>query len=313
MPLRSPRVASIALAPLTVVSALGAAGLTATAAGATSPVPTGPVPNLVTNGHFAVSGYINEDPVRPGATGAARIPAWSAGGAGIYLISTSVIKAPLGLGQSVGLSGPGGPGTITQTVKTTPGTTYLLQWYGAANPGPQAPSVKTMNVLWDNGVVDAPKYNAAGHSDTAPGWALNSVVVTATSASSSIEFSDSMPTTSTYAALVADVTLGGDAKLYLPATTTVSPTAKIMAVVDNAKGAPLSGTSLSVSLYGLIKATSYAPAVLQLIASAHVVNGQAALGLKLPRSEAGKTITAYAVLQGGVYIPVTKELMLKVT
>ncbi|HTX00627.1 MAG TPA: DUF642 domain-containing protein [Acidimicrobiales bacterium] len=297
------------------MAAVGVLGLilaTANVATAQAPVPTGPTPNLLKNGQFAIKGYLNESPIRPGA-GGSQIPGWTAGGGGVYLISNTVIAAPKGVGQSVGLEGAGGPGTISQTLKTTPGTTYLLQWYGAGNPGPHPPAVKTMHVLWDNAVVASPTYNTAGRTVTSAGWKLGRAVVTATGPTSTVEFADSMPVGDTYAALVADVTLAGDAELYLPATLSLPRTGKITAVVDSASGSPLSASGVTVKLYGLIKAASYAPTVIQLIASSPVVKGQAVLRLKLAASMVGKTLSAYAVLSGGPYAPVTKKLRLKIT
>lgn len=302
-----------ARAAVSVVVAAAVLCLCPIAARAATPqsvVPTGPTPNLVRNGQFAIGGLYLTVSSDANGTGA-DIAGWVVGGGGVFVDSASYLQSPPASSQSVALAGAGGPGTITQTVATKAGTTYLLQWYGAGEPAPGSPAVKTMNVLWDKAVVAAPKYNTADHTYGSMGWSQGSVVVTATGTSSTMEFADSMTANVTYGPLVGDVSLGADARLYVPARATIAGTGTIVAIVDNATGSPLGGTALSVYLYAVAKTAPGAPA--QLLASSPVVNGQAVLRLKLAASQAGKTVPAYAVLRGGAYIPVVKELTLKIT
>ncbi len=301
-------------AGLVSVGLLASAYAASSAGAAGSPV--APVstltPNLIKNSDFSPGAAFSGATVaRSNGTGA-HIAGWVVGGGGVQIAATSFVQAPGTLAQSVALEGPGGPGTITQTVKTAPGTTYLLQWYGAGEPGPQAPTVKTMHVLWNGTVVASPNFNTAGYTTSKMGWSLNKVAVTATSTSSTVEFVDSMPATSTYAALVADASLAGDAQLYLPKTATLAASGKLTALVRNPNNTPLHASGLTVKLYASIAAASYAPPTNELLASAPVVNGQAVLQLKLSHSLAGKTISAYATLQGANYATVTDKLTIKI-
>jgi hypothetical protein len=141
-------------------------------------------------------------------------------------------------------------------------------------------------------------------------WTLHRVVLTATSTSSTLEFAC---LTGGFGPIVAGVSLAGDAKLFLPPTATLAPTGKLVAVVRNATGSPLTDGSLSVKLYGSYKTVSYAPATKQLLGTGQVANGQVVLQLKLPSSLKGQTIDAYATLQGAGYMPVTTKIAIKVT
>jgi hypothetical protein len=105
-------------------------------------------------------------------------------------------------------------------------------------------------------------------------WTLRREVLTATSASSILEFADATVPEDGFPAIVANVSLAGDAKLYLQASTTVVRTGTVIAIVRTATGAPLDYPGLAVKLYGTWKETSYAPASTQLIATGTVVNGQ---------------------------------------
>jgi hypothetical protein len=289
----------------------GAAGAVAAGSPAPTTVARASTPNLITNGKFALPKPFSAQAVEVGSN--VQIPGWAVGGNGVIVAATSFLQAPAGVNQSVSLLDQG-QGTLTQTVKTTAGTTYLLQWYAAGEPGAGIPAVKSMNVLWNGGVVSARKFNATGHTFTKVGWSLQKVVVTATSASSTLGFADTTPYLSNYAScLVADVSLGADASLYLPTSASLTRTGKLVAVVHNGTGAPLTASGVSVKLYGSWKKVSYAPATTQLMASGPVVNGQAVLQLKLPSSLKGQKISAHATLQGPGYIPVTDKLTIKVT
>jgi hypothetical protein len=285
-------------------SVVAAGGLAVTAAAATS------TPNLIVNGTFTGNQPFRAANAEPG--GSFKIRGWVVGTNGVQDMATSFITAPPGVNQSVRLY-LNGEGTITQTVKTVPGTTYLLQWYGAGEPNGPAPYIKTMHVLWNGSDVASPNYSAAGETLSNVSWTKSSVVVAATATSSTVQFADDSPNAVSSSSMVTDVSLAADANLYVPHSASLSPTGKLTAIVHNGKGAPLTVSGLTVTLRGSWKAASYAPATTQLIASAPVVNGQALLQLKLPSSLKGQTITATATLTGPNYIPVTVKIPIKIT
>jgi choice-of-anchor C domain-containing protein len=169
--------------------------------------------NLVVNGNFSqpvVSGYETFYPPNTTLTTAAQeIHGWTVGADSVDLMG-SAYWAPMPPGspkgsQSVDLSGSN-PGSITQTVSTTAGTSYLLTWYEAGNPqGGQ--DIKVMDVSWDKTSRAYPAPSTKGHSLTNMGWSRKSQVVVATSAQSVLKFADATPDQSAYGAVVADVSL----------------------------------------------------------------------------------------------------------
>ena len=222
------------------------------------------------------------------------------------------MQAPVGSAQCVVLAN-GSPGSVTQTVKTVTGATYLLSWYGAGYPEPGKTPPATLHVLWDASVVAAPTYNGSFHTSSAPGWKLQHQVVTATSASSTVEFADATKPPGGHGTLLGEVSLSGDAKIYLDPTPTIAPTGKLLVVVRNANGAPLVDPSLTVRLYGTYVETQYAPPVLQLMASGPVSSGQVELQLHLHAAMAHHSIPAYVTLSGPGFTPVTHSLTIKVS
>jgi hypothetical protein len=270
------------------------------------------VPNLIKNGSFSIPKYFSAASVEPG--GSYQIPGWTEGAAGVIDDANSFIESPPGASQEVSLWDQG-LGTLTQTIKTTPGTTYLLQWYGAGEPGGPAPTpaVKVLHVLWNGAVVAHPSYNTAGATLAKMMWSLGKVVVTATSTTSTLEFEEATPGGNNYAAIVAEVSLAGDANLFLPHATSLVPSGKLTAIVHNGEGEPFTQTGLTVRLYATYKTASYAPATKQLLATGPVTGGQAVLQLHLPTSLKGQTLEAHANLTGPNYIPTTINLTIKVT
>ena len=271
-------------------------------------------PNLIKNGSFGIGRTVGDACVDIGTIHPDMIADWSVGSTSVQVCGNLFIQTPAGISQFVSLY-LGAEGTVTQTIATVPGTTYLLQWYGAAEPTPPGnPPVKTMHVLWNDAGVASPTYDSAGETASKMHWTLHQVVVTATSASSTVQFTDATPGISTgYPALLTGVSLAADANLYLPAKVSLAPTGKLTAIVRNGTGAPLTQTGLTVSLFATYKKVSYAPATKQLIATAPVSNGQAVLHLKLPASLKGKTLVATATLQGPDYIPTSRTLTIKVS
>jgi hypothetical protein len=123
----------------------------------------------------------------PGATyGALSSPPGTGGGVSVE--GGVAVTAPTGTTQSIYLYNAG-PGVIWQTVKTVPGRTYTLSWYGAGYPQ-GTPMAKVLLVWWNDKLVRAHSYNNAGHTLENPGYALQEVKVTATSAKSVVAFGD---------------------------------------------------------------------------------------------------------------------------
>jgi hypothetical protein len=99
-----------------------------------------------------------------------------------------------------------GPGSISQTITTTPGKSYVLKWEGAGEPGGGQVD-KIMHVFWDGKLIAAPVFDTSGHSLTDVGWKALQVTVTATSPTSTVEFADATPDKSFWGSMVGDVSL----------------------------------------------------------------------------------------------------------
>src|SRR5581483_1615540 len=92
--------------------------------------------------------------------------------------------------QSVDVAGLGGPGLISQTLPTVPGTTYELSFNFAGNPdfnGDREP-VKRMEVFWGGESLGVFEFDTTGHSLGDLGWARITRSVTAKSDSTTLEF-----------------------------------------------------------------------------------------------------------------------------
>ncbi len=164
---------SLATAALTAV----AAPMSASAADA----------NLIVNGSFEEPSVWQSSAVTEYAAGSTEMPGWTVGGNSVDLIGETYWAAEDG-DQSLDLSGSA-PGSVTQTVATTPGANYTLTWYMAGNTN-CGQAIKTMDVSWDGTQVDAPTFDDSGDSGTSMGWVELQLNVTATSASSTVEFAD---------------------------------------------------------------------------------------------------------------------------
>lgn len=143
--------------------------------------------SIVTNGSF-------EQPNVPGQaspsfqtlTGSA-LTGWTISSGSIDLIG-SYWQAQDG-SQSIDLSG-NETGTIYQDLATTPGAAYTLSFYLAGNPD-GAPTVKNVQVSWDNAVIAAPptpSFDTTGHSKSNMGWAQFIYNVVATGTTTRLEF-----------------------------------------------------------------------------------------------------------------------------
>jgi hypothetical protein len=173
--------------------------------------------DLIANGNFSlpvVNGYETFEPLAKATlpSAANSIHGWTVGGNSVDLMGNAYWK-PLPPGspsdsQSVDLSGAA-PGSITQTVSTTAGTSYLLTWWEAGNPQGGQP-VKVMDVSWNKTSKAYPAPSTKGHSLGHMSWSQKSQVVVASSAQSVLEFADATPDQSAYGAVVADVSLTPD-------------------------------------------------------------------------------------------------------
>jgi choice-of-anchor C domain-containing protein len=142
--------------------------------------------NLITNGCFQVPGLTSgEDTFVRGST---QITGWTLGGDSVDVKAANWWEAVAGCSQSVDLAGDAS-GALSQTVSTTPGVSYLLQWEMAGNPD-GGPAVKTMHVFWEGKLVAAPTFNTTGHSDSSMGWVSMHVTVHATDTRSVVTFAD---------------------------------------------------------------------------------------------------------------------------
>ncbi|MGO9660785.1 MAG: DUF642 domain-containing protein [Acidimicrobiales bacterium] len=174
---------------------------------ASSPTPPEAVSpdGTVTNGGFAQPVVSAELMYQGYAAGSTAIPGWTIGGDGVEVYASSFMQHPAGTTSEVRLFGSG-PGSISQTIATTPGKTYVLQWYGAGEPG-GGQAVKTMHVFWDGKLVAAPTFDTTGRSFTDMGWKALKLTVTASSPTSTIEFIDATSDKSFWGSMVTGVSL----------------------------------------------------------------------------------------------------------
>jgi hypothetical protein len=159
----------------------------------------------VNNGGFA-------QPVVSAAAGYEAFPAgstavtgWTVGGDGVEAYASSFMQHPPDTTSEIRLFA-GGPGSITQTIATTPGKSYVLKWEGAGEPGGGQVD-KIMHVFWDGKLVAAPVFDTAGRSFTNMGWRALQVTVAATSPTSTVEFADATPDKSFWGSMVTGVSL----------------------------------------------------------------------------------------------------------
>jgi hypothetical protein len=143
-------------------------------------------PNLIQNGCF-------QDPVLKSASvtlgrGSTQIPGWTVGADSVDVVAGSHWQPSSGCNQSVSLVGDL-PGSVSQTVSTTFGDIYLLQWKMAADYK-CGPVLKRMLVFWEGRLVAIPTFDMRGDGESYMGWATDEVTVTAASTTSVVEFAD---------------------------------------------------------------------------------------------------------------------------
>jgi choice-of-anchor C domain-containing protein len=151
------------------------------AVGAGIPASASAAANLVQNGSFetpnAGSGFTTF------GTGA-NMGGWTVSSGSVDLLGTDW-QAADGV-QSVDMSG-NGPGEITQTLATSPGTQYTVSYALAGNPA-CAPAVKQIEVHWNGALADTESFDTTGHSTSDMGWATKTFTATATSSSTPLTF-----------------------------------------------------------------------------------------------------------------------------
>jgi hypothetical protein len=174
---------------------------------ASSPTPPEAVSpdGTVTNGGFSQPVVSAALMYQGYAAGSAAIPGWTVGGDGVEVYASSFMQHPVGTTSEVRLFGSG-PGSISQTIATTPGKTYVLRWYGAGEPG-GGQAVKTMHVFWDGKLVAAPTFDTTGRSFTDMGWKALKLTLKAISPTSTVEFIDATPDKSFWGSMVTGVSL----------------------------------------------------------------------------------------------------------
>lgn len=127
-------------------------------------------PSLGTPGHLG--SYVG---VSPGSTD---ITGWTVGAGGVQAVGTYWPKSP-GCPGSLWLADDS-PGFVSQSVPTTPGDQYLLRWEGGGTGETESPN--PLRVLWGGVLV-------AVQNTPTTSWAPDQVKVTATKASTTVEFS----------------------------------------------------------------------------------------------------------------------------
>ena len=122
--------------------------------------------------------------------GRTSIPGWTASSGNFELI-TSGHWQPHGGNQSIDLNGTA-VGSIFQDIVTQAGAMYNLSFWMAGNPG--TPENKTLNLLWNGGIVGQFTFVQAGRSTSAMGWTLMGAGnLVATSTTTRLEFQSTSP------------------------------------------------------------------------------------------------------------------------
>jgi len=158
--------------------------------------------NLVNNGSFETP-FIGESNLTYLTYSAGQIMGgWTVTSNSVDLIDT-YWQAADGV-QSADLNGGSAGGAIYQDVATVPGQQYYLSFSLAGNPG-GATTIMTNQVWWNGSLLDTVTFNTTGHSVTAMGWTNLEYLVTATAATTRVQFAS--VTSGYYGPAVDDVML----------------------------------------------------------------------------------------------------------
>lgn len=284
--------------------------MTATASAATAPVAASRQPakpaDLIVNGNFESPSIWQAGLFTEFDAGSTALTGWSIGGSGVDLVGKDYWQPAAG-DQSLDLSGSA-PGSISQVVRTTPGTAYTLAWFMAGNTNCGQP-VKAMHVLWDGKLITAPAVSTSGDSSTSMGWIEFQIVVTAAGKSSTVGFADATADQSECGAALDDVSLV-TAQIAHPKFTQDSPALATLegspySAVFFASGVPsykLAGAPswLSIDPYGAVTGTPPSgTATFTYSVSASNADGSAIAGPYTVRVESAATVTG-TVVDGGI-------------
>jgi choice-of-anchor C domain-containing protein len=108
--------------------------------------------------------------------------------------------------QSVDLSGTE-PGSISQTLATTPGTTYVVTYALAGNPLAQTPAIRTGQVLVDGQAVQDFSFDVTGKTAGNMGYVTKRVAFEAAGTSTTVTFAST--TASAYGPVIDKVSVNG--------------------------------------------------------------------------------------------------------
>lgn len=120
---------------------------------------------------------------------------WTVGGAGVDLIR--LYWAPhegsqsLDMNQDIQTAGTP-PGAVSQVIATTPGTTYTIGFWMAANPDhsrapDDGPPIKTMDVSF-GATTQSYTFDVTGRTLAEPGWTYHEFDAVATAATTTLSF-----------------------------------------------------------------------------------------------------------------------------
>ena len=174
-------------------TSFGTAVLSLALIGALAPFGTPPALAAPAAGHNLVQNGCFQDPVVTSGyltlgQGSTQIPGWTVGANSVDVVAGNHWLPAAGCNQSLSLVGDS-PGSVSQTVTTTFGNIYLLQWKMAADYN-CGPVVKRMYVFWEGKLVAAPSFDMRGDGKSYMGWASGEVTLTAASTTSVLTFAD---------------------------------------------------------------------------------------------------------------------------
>ncbi|MFN8121538.1 MAG: choice-of-anchor C family protein [Thermoleophilia bacterium] len=113
--------------------------------------------------------------------------AWSITSGTVELYATTGGWNAAAGSQSVDMDGSPGPGAISQTITTTPGTVYRISFALSGNPG-GTQGVKELQVGWGGSALRTVRFDTTGRSTTAMGWTTVTLEATATSTNTALTF-----------------------------------------------------------------------------------------------------------------------------
>ncbi|MFN8121542.1 MAG: choice-of-anchor C family protein [Thermoleophilia bacterium] len=138
----------------------------------------------VSNGGFE-SPVIPTNPGYADYTAGQSIGSWTVSSASVSLHNTTLQQVAAGT-QALDVNGSG-PGVVTQTLATTPGTVYRITFQVAGNTY-GSPSLKELQVGWGGSALRTIRFDTTGRSTSAMGWTTVTLEATATSTSTALTF-----------------------------------------------------------------------------------------------------------------------------